>query len=206
MSSDILKLFEGLTFDQVQEFKRRIVPALEQVRAEIVLSNQTERNTGNMNTKHLKDHLEKVKQDNQKRIDGLTAQIEARKSKGLDYADLEKELAQVKTTAARSEELAARRLADAEKAAFARVNPDGIEDLRRKDAEIDANFKGVMRQLITYMMEDPRTISSSLEMLFIAKAIERIGDHAMNIAEHVVYVARGQDVRFENSQASVAKR
>jgi phosphate transport system protein len=55
-------------------------------------------------------------------------------------------------------------------------------------------------------MEDPRTISSSLEMLFIAKAIERIGDHAMNIAEHVVYVARGQDVRFENSQASVAKR
>jgi phosphate transport system protein len=89
--------------------------------------------------------------------------------------------------------------------AFARVNPDGIEELRRKDAEIDASFKGVMRQLITYMMEDPRTISSSLEVLFIAKAIERVGDHAMNIAEHVVYVARGQDVRFENSQASVGR-
>ena len=89
--------------------------------------------------------------------------------------------------------------------AFARVNPEGIEDLRRKDAEIDAGFKGVMRQLITYMMEDPRTISSCLEMLFIAKAIERVGDHAMNIAEHVVFVARGEDVRFEKSQAQLGR-
>ena len=89
--------------------------------------------------------------------------------------------------------------------AFARVNPEGIEDLRRKDAEIDAGFKGVMRQLITYMMEDPRTISSCLDMLFIAKAIERVGDHAMNIAEHVVFVARGEDVRFEKSQAQLGK-
>ena len=89
--------------------------------------------------------------------------------------------------------------------AFARVNPEGIEDLRRKDAEIDAGFKGVMRQLITYMMEDPRTISSCLDMLFIAKAIERVGDHAMNIAEHVVFVACGEDVRFEKSQAQLGK-
>lgn len=89
--------------------------------------------------------------------------------------------------------------------AFARVNPEGIEDLRRKDAEIDAGFKGVMRQLITYMMEDPRTISSCLDMLFIAKAIERVGDHAMNIAEHVVFVARGEDVRFEKSQAQLGR-
>ncbi len=89
--------------------------------------------------------------------------------------------------------------------AFARVNPEGIEELRRKDAEIDAGFKGVMRQLITYMMEDPRTISSSLEMLFIAKAIERVGDHAMNIAEDVVFVASGEDVRFERSQAKLGK-
>ena len=89
--------------------------------------------------------------------------------------------------------------------AFARVNPEGIEDLRRKDAEIDAGFKGVMRQLITYMMEDPRTISSCLDMLFIAKAIERVGDHAMNIAEHVVFVACGEDVRFEKSQAQLGR-
>ena len=86
--------------------------------------------------------------------------------------------------------------------AFARVNADNIDEMRRKDAEVDSGFKGIMRQLITYMMEDPRTISNSLEMLFIAKSIERIGDHAMNIAEHVVYVANGQDVRFEKSQAA----
>ena len=86
--------------------------------------------------------------------------------------------------------------------AFARVNADNLDEMRRKDAEVDSGFKGIMRQLITYMMEDPRTISNSLEMLFIAKSIERIGDHAMNIAEHVVYVAHGQDVRFKNSQAA----
>lgn len=89
--------------------------------------------------------------------------------------------------------------------AFARVNADNIDEMRRKDAEVDSGFKGIMRQLITYMMEDPRTISSCLEMLFIAKAIERVGDHAMNIAEHVVFVARGEDVRFEKSQAQLGR-
>ena len=89
--------------------------------------------------------------------------------------------------------------------AFARVNADNIDEMRRKDAEVDSGFKGIMRQLITYMMEDPRTISNSLEMLFIAKAIERVGDHAMNIAEHVVFVARGEDVRCENTQAKLGK-
>ena len=88
---------------------------------------------------------------------------------------------------------------------FARVSADNIDEMRSKDAEVDSGFKGAMRQLITYMMEDPRTISSCLEMLFIAKAIERVGDHAMNIAEHVVFVARGEDVRFENTQAKLGK-
>ena len=84
--------------------------------------------------------------------------------------------------------------------AFARVNPEGIEDLRRKDAEIDAGFKGVMRQLITYMMEDPRMISPSLDLLFLAKAIERIGDHAKNIAEFIIYVVKGEDVRHSTME------
>jgi phosphate transport system protein len=52
-----------------------------------------------------------------------------------------------------------------------------------------------VRKLITYMMEDPRTISPSLDLLFLAKAIERIGDHAKNVAEQIIYIVKGTDVR-----------
>ncbi|MDI9336042.1 MAG: phosphate signaling complex protein PhoU [Gammaproteobacteria bacterium] len=64
-----------------------------------------------------------------------------------------------------------------------------------EDDLIDAEFDGFVRKLITYMMEDPRTISASLDLLFVAKAIERIGDHAKNIAECIIYVVKGEDVR-----------
>jgi phosphate transport system protein len=68
-------------------------------------------------------------------------------------------------------------------------------EIVRLDEEVDQYFRAILRQLLTYMIEDPRTISPALEVVFIAKALERIGDHAKNIAKHVVYLTRGEDVR-----------
>lgn len=79
--------------------------------------------------------------------------------------------------------------------AFARLDMSKTADVARQDEQVDERFRAAMRQLITYMLEDPRTISMSLEVLFVAKAIERIGDHAKNIAEYVVYMVKGKDVR-----------
>jgi phosphate transport system protein len=79
--------------------------------------------------------------------------------------------------------------------AFARLDCDSAVAILKEDDLLDEEFDGFVRKLITYMMEDPRTISSSLDLLFIAKAIERIGDHAKNIAESIIYVVKGADVR-----------
>jgi phosphate transport system protein len=65
----------------------------------------------------------------------------------------------------------------------------------KEDDLIDQEFDNFVRILVTYMMEDPRMISPSLDLLFLAKAIERIGDHAKNIAEFIIYVVKGEDVR-----------
>ncbi|CAN1527517.1 phosphate signaling complex protein PhoU [Limnohabitans sp. B9-3] len=78
---------------------------------------------------------------------------------------------------------------------FARLDVPMAVSILREDNDIDQEFDGFVRKLITYMMEDPRTISASLDLLFIAKAIERIGDHAKNIAEFVIYIVKGEDVR-----------
>lgn len=79
--------------------------------------------------------------------------------------------------------------------AFARLDVPAAVSILREDDQIDQEFDGFVRKLITYMMEDPRTISASLDLLFIAKAIERIGDHAKNIAEFIIYIVKGEDVR-----------
>jgi phosphate transport system protein len=79
--------------------------------------------------------------------------------------------------------------------ALARLDPIAAASIVREDFAIDEEFQAIVRQLITFMMEDPRTISESLEILWIAKAIERIGDHSKNMAEQVIYIVRGTDVR-----------
>jgi phosphate transport system protein len=79
--------------------------------------------------------------------------------------------------------------------AFARLDITAAVAILKEDDLIDAEFDGFVRKLITYMMEDPRMISPSLDLLFLAKAIERIGDHAKNIAEFIIYVVKGEDVR-----------
>jgi phosphate transport system protein len=79
--------------------------------------------------------------------------------------------------------------------AFARLDLTTAAQVVRQDELVDEEFRTIMRYLITFMMEDPRTISTALEILFIAKAIERIGDHAKNMSEYVVYMVKGRDVR-----------
>jgi phosphate transport system protein len=79
--------------------------------------------------------------------------------------------------------------------AFARLDTVRALEVLKQDDQIDQEFDGLLRKLITYMMEDPRTISSSIDLVFVAKAIERVGDHAKNLAEAIIYVVKGTDVR-----------
>lgn len=79
--------------------------------------------------------------------------------------------------------------------AFARLDVSAAAKVVRQDAVVDEQFRAILRQLVTFMMEDPRTISAAIDVLFIAKAIERIGDHSKNMSEYVVYLVKGKDVR-----------
>ena len=81
---------------------------------------------------------------------------------------------------------------------FARNDGKQALQLIAQDAVIDHEFKTIMRNLITFMMEDPRTISSSIDLVFVAKAIERVGDHAKNLAEQIIYIVKGTDVRHNS--------
>ena len=92
--------------------------------------------------------------------------------------------------------------------AFARSDVTKVVQIAHMDEEVDEQYQAAIRQLITFMLEDPRTISISLEVLFIAKAVERIGDHAKNISEYVVYMVKGRDVRHvsvEDMKSQIAE-
>ena len=85
--------------------------------------------------------------------------------------------------------------------AFARLDTMTALEVIKNDNEIDAAFCFLMRKLITYMMADPRTISATIDLVFVAKAIERVGDHAKNLAEQVIYIVKGLDVRHNTPEA-----
>ena len=82
--------------------------------------------------------------------------------------------------------------------AFARLDVDKAVEVLKQDDLIDQEFEGLLRKLITFMMEDARTISSSIDLVFVAKAIERVGDHAKNLAEQIIYIVKGTDVRHNS--------
>ena len=102
---------------------------------------------------------------------------------GLPVADLEFE-----------SELAIRQLRKALDA-FARLDVESAVEVLKQDHLIDREFEALMRKLVTCMVQDPSTISSSIELVFVAKALERVGDHAKNIAEVIIYIVKGTDVR-----------
>ena len=83
---------------------------------------------------------------------------------------------------------------------FARVDLAAAASVVKQDRLLDDQFRGILRQLITFMMEDARTISTSIEILFVAKALERIGDHSKNMSEYVVYLVKGKDVRHVTAE------
>ncbi|MCA1979680.1 MAG: phosphate signaling complex protein PhoU [Thiobacillus sp.] len=87
---------------------------------------------------------------------------------------------------------------------FARLDATKAVDIVRQDEAVDEEFRLNLRHLITFMMEDPRTISVFIDILFVAKAIERMGDHAKNMSEYVVYMVKGKDVRH-TSLEEIAK-
>jgi phosphate transport system protein len=89
--------------------------------------------------------------------------------------------------------------------AFARLDNELAQSVIRADTQVDTEFKSIIRQLITHMMEDPRTITTSIDIITIARAIERIGDHAKNISEQVIFVVEGRDVRHMKAKKESAE-
>ena len=86
--------------------------------------------------------------------------------------------------------------------AFARQDSVAAAAVVRSDKQVDKEWKSAMRSLISYMIEDPRTISGGIDLLFVARSLERIGDHSKNMAERVIFMVHGADVRHQGVKAA----
>ncbi|MBL4611395.1 phosphate signaling complex protein PhoU [Halopseudomonas sp.] len=80
--------------------------------------------------------------------------------------------------------------------AFARMDGEQAYLVAREDKVVDKEYKSAMREMVTYMMEDPRSISRVLNILWVLRSLERVGDHARNVAEQVIFLVKGTDVRY----------
>jgi phosphate transport system protein len=82
--------------------------------------------------------------------------------------------------------------------AFARFDVDKALEVAKADKQVDREYKSAMREIVTYMMEDPRSISRVMNILWALRSLERIGDHTRNIAEHIIFLVKGLDVRHSS--------
>ena len=90
--------------------------------------------------------------------------------------------------------------------AFTRLDVDAALEVVRRDKTVDQEYRSATRELVTYMMEDPRSISRVMNIMWALRSLERIGDHSRNIAEYVFYLVKGQDLRhvgLENIESTV---
>lgn len=81
---------------------------------------------------------------------------------------------------------------------FARLDNKDAARIAQRDEKVDRQYESILRKVMTYMMEDPRTITQNMNIIWVARALERIGDHTKNICEYIIYLVEGRDIRHTN--------